>query len=344
MHFNIDWRVPDKLNWRSILLKYKSAGLNTIRIYFHWAYHSPDEGVYNFKGNRDIDYLLDLCEELNLFVMAAPGPYICAETQAGGIPPWLVAKREVRIKHSVMQNFRWYDSEYQKYCTQYFEKICPIIAKHQITIKKFGCVIAFMIENENYEIENEIPTGLHDDMRMLAKAARDYGINVPLFTNDAWEAGSWITKPDDYRIYGKKPFGLDLYGFDKYVIWYPGWPEKGKSPEWDPSNVINALGWTEDRVRGYGGGAAQSPLLIPELQGGWFNNYMVKQTYDDIYTFYGHKYTRLIFETALSCHFTCFTAELIGEHLVTLMYILLTITLHQSVNSDTFRKEEESSV
>jgi beta-galactosidase GanA len=66
------WRLPDKSRWKSILQEYKNAGLNTIRIYFHWGFHSPDEGVYHFDGNRDLDYLLTLCEELHLFVLAAP--------------------------------------------------------------------------------------------------------------------------------------------------------------------------------------------------------------------------------------------------------------------------------
>ncbi len=61
------------------------AGLNCIRIYFCWAVHSPDQGNYCFDGNRDVEFLLNLCEELELFVLAAPGPYICAETQAGGL-------------------------------------------------------------------------------------------------------------------------------------------------------------------------------------------------------------------------------------------------------------------
>jgi heme/copper-type cytochrome/quinol oxidase subunit 2 len=78
------WRLPDRNRWREVLMQYKAAGLNCIRIYFCWAYHSPDQGEYHFDGNRDIEYLMNLCEELELFVLAAPGPYICAETQAGG--------------------------------------------------------------------------------------------------------------------------------------------------------------------------------------------------------------------------------------------------------------------
>ena len=70
------WRVPDRDRWRPILLQYKNAGLNCIRIYFNWAYHSSDDGLYDFTGNRDLSYLLHLCEELHLFVLAAPGPYV----------------------------------------------------------------------------------------------------------------------------------------------------------------------------------------------------------------------------------------------------------------------------
>lgn len=34
--------------------------------------------------------------------------------------------------------------------------------------------------------------GLADDMKNLCKVARDMGITVPFFTNDAWEEGSFI--------------------------------------------------------------------------------------------------------------------------------------------------------
>ena len=37
-----------------------------------------------------------------------------------------------------------------------------------------------------------------------------------------------------------------------------------------------ALDKMEKRVRSIGGGAATSPILIPELQGGWFNHYTGK--------------------------------------------------------------------
>lgn len=70
------WRLPDTARWRQVLQQYKAAGLNCIRIYFHWGFHSPAQDTYVFTGNRDIDFLLSLCEELQLFVLCAPGPYV----------------------------------------------------------------------------------------------------------------------------------------------------------------------------------------------------------------------------------------------------------------------------
>ncbi|KAG0370842.1 glycoside hydrolase superfamily [Gamsiella multidivaricata] len=300
------WRLPDKTRWRPILEQYRSAGLNCIRIYFHWGFHSPAPGKYIFDGNRDIDYLLQICEEIGLYVLAAPGPYICAETQAGGFPIWLAAKREIRLRHMKTNLWKEYDAKFMEYCVEYFEQILPILARHQITEKEEGCVIGLQIENEAFQRVFGYPIGLHDDMRVLAKTARDCGMTVPLFTNDGFEQGSFIVKDDPGRR--KKEFGIDLYGFDKYVVFTPNseptsWVV-GRDPsfleDWDPSTVISELDLMEKKVRSFGHANKRTPIFIPELQGGWFNHYGIQYTYDAIYRFYGDQYTRLMLDTVTS--------------------------------------------
>jgi hypothetical protein len=305
------WRLPDRSRWKSVLQTYKQAGLNSIRIYFHWGFHSSAEGVYSFEGNRDIKYLLELCEELELFVLIATGPYICAETQAGGHPPWLVAKRDVRIRHMVRSFWRTWDDQYSKYELEWLQHILPIIKEHQVTVKKRGCVLALQIENEYVETLKGLPVGLSDEMRVLAKAARDLGITVPLFTNDPWEEGSFVAYDDKDTYFGTPKFGIDLYGFDKYVIFAPtsaplatviGGGDKDVSGwgEWDVKDLKKAFDKTEQTVRGFGGAAAESPIFIPELQGGWFNHYTVSCTFDDVYTYFGSALTKTITETAMA--------------------------------------------
>ncbi|KAG0216496.1 hypothetical protein BGX28_000010 [Mortierella sp. GBA30] len=302
------WRLPDRSRWRNILEQYRSAGLNCIRIYFHWGFHSPAEGQYIFDkdSNRDIDHLLSLCEELGLYVLAAPGPYICAETQAGGFPIWLAAKRVIRLRHMKTNFWKEYDPTFMAYCVEYFEQILPILAKHQITNDDGGCVLALQIENEAFQHIFGYPFGLHDDMRVLAKTARACGMTVPLFTNDGFEQGSFIVK-DDFKH--KRPgFGVDLYGFDKYVVFTPNseptsWVvsrDPSFLEEWNPSTVMAELDRMERKVRSFGHANLQTPIFIPELQGGWFNHYGIKYTYDTIYNFYGDQYTRLMLDTVVA--------------------------------------------
>ena len=64
----------------------KAEGYNAVSIYFDWAYHSPKQGVYDFTGVRDVDKLLDMAQQVGLYVIARPGPYINAETSGGGLP------------------------------------------------------------------------------------------------------------------------------------------------------------------------------------------------------------------------------------------------------------------
>ncbi|GBC08608.1 hypothetical protein RclHR1_08250005 [Rhizophagus clarus] len=308
------WRLPDRSRWESVLKKYRAGGFNCIRIYFHWGFHNPDRGIYKFDDNRDIDYLLDLCEKLGLYVLAAPGPYICAETQVGGFPLWLAAEK-LRIRHIKFTGFKEFDKIFAQYEQEWFENILPILARHQITEKLSGCVIALQIENELFDKVRKIPFGLHDEMRFLCKVARDCGITVPLFSNDPDESGSFIAKPEDdakpsTNFFNRKSFGLDLYGFDKYFIFAPSDspapfdfssdqdPKEWKP--WDPKDMVNAIDHLEKEVRGFGHDAAKSPIFIPELQGGWYTSYKKKHTYDDIYNFYGDCFTRIVYDSVLA--------------------------------------------
>lgn len=47
--------------------------------YVPWNFHEETQGVYNFKGDRDLDHFLDLANQTGLLVILRPGPYICAE-------------------------------------------------------------------------------------------------------------------------------------------------------------------------------------------------------------------------------------------------------------------------
>src|SRR5882724_13186978 len=91
------FRVPRAL-WRDRLEKAKAAGLNTIQFYVAWNWHEPEPGRFDFSGERDLDHFMTLAEELGLYLVARPGPYICAEWEFGGFPTSLMQIAGIQLR------------------------------------------------------------------------------------------------------------------------------------------------------------------------------------------------------------------------------------------------------
>lgn len=185
------FRLPSPQLWRDILEKIKAAGFTGVSLYFHWGYHSPAPGVYDFSGVRDVERLLRMTEELGLYVVARPGPYINAETTGGGFPAWLKTV-EGRARSS--------DPGYTAAYREWLSRINPVLARHQVT--RGGSVIAYNVENEY---------GANVDplyMEQLQEKARADGIDVPIVHNNCcngdlpnWSSGQGavqIPGVDDY--------------------------------------------------------------------------------------------------------------------------------------------------
>src|SRR5487761_67873 len=68
-------RVPREL-WRDRLLKLRRAGINTIETVVFWNYHELEPGRFDLE---EFDAYCQLIGEMGLWMIARPGPYICAE-------------------------------------------------------------------------------------------------------------------------------------------------------------------------------------------------------------------------------------------------------------------------
>ncbi|WP_177198688.1 beta-galactosidase, partial [Streptomyces colonosanans] len=180
------WRLPSPDAWRDVLQKMKAGGYNATSIYFDWDFHSPKPGVYDFKGIRDVDKLLDIAKEVGIYVIARPGPYINAETDGGGFPGWLVTQKG---------KARSTAPDYLAAADEWLSRIDPILARHQLT-NGTGTVIAYQVENEYYQ---DTADG-HAYIKHLVDKARADGITVPLTGNH-------------YGIFTKE---LDIEGYDAY--------------------------------------------------------------------------------------------------------------------------------
>lgn len=87
-------------DWYHSLYNLKALGFNTVETYIPWNVHEPKEEDYNFSGQFDIKRFVQVAEELGLFVILRPSPYICAEWEFGGLPAWLLPYKDMRIRSS----------------------------------------------------------------------------------------------------------------------------------------------------------------------------------------------------------------------------------------------------
>lgn len=165
MHY---FRVPRKY-WRDRLLKIKACGFNTIETYTAWNLHEPEEGKFDFSNNLDLKAYLDLINELGMYAIVRPGPYICSEWEFGGFPWWLLKYDDIEL--------RCMNERYLEKVDAYFDKLIPIIASCQID--KGGSVIMVQVENEYGSYGDD-----HEYIRYIAAGLRARGITTELFTSD----------------------------------------------------------------------------------------------------------------------------------------------------------------
>src|SRR5918993_5972417 len=162
------FRVPREY-WRDRLLKARAMGLNTVCTYMPWNLHEPRPGTFDFAGMLDVAAFLRLAQELGLWAILRPGPYICAEWDFGGLPAWLLANDNLRIRCA--------DAAFVAPATRYLERVSRELAPLACT--RGGPVIMVQVENEygSYGNDKAYLRALRD---MLARGWPD----VLLFTSD----------------------------------------------------------------------------------------------------------------------------------------------------------------
>ena len=157
----------DPSEWMDRLEKIKAAGFNTIETYVPWNWHEQTEGKTDFTS---LDKFLSDCRQAGLYVIARPGPYICAEWNIGGFPDWLEGKN-VGFRSASAADIRW-----SKY---WYDEVLPVIRRHLIT--NGGSVIMMQIENE-YDYFSLPDSDKVIYLKSLYETAMKNGIDVPIIT------------------------------------------------------------------------------------------------------------------------------------------------------------------
>ena len=270
------FRTPGEEMARDRFMKMKAGGYNTVDIYFNWNYHSPRQGEYDFSGIKDVRKILKAAQDVGLFVIARPGPFINAEVNAGGLPFWLLKMEDVIPRNRKSTEYH-YSPKYMEYIREWYDHIIPII-------KEFDNIILFQIENE-YATD----TMEEDYMRELYSMARERGITCPIFHNDAYFAGLWADCVDIYA--------LDLY------------PYINPNQNWKQDNFcFDTLDNVEDIFRC---AKENSPPFIAEMQSGWFDKWD-GSGYKFMREALGDEHINIMTKTALSQGVTLFNHYMIA--------------------------------
>ncbi|HTV62334.1 MAG TPA: beta-galactosidase [Verrucomicrobiae bacterium] len=238
------FRCPKAL-WADRFKAIKDAGFNAVETYVPWNYSERQmpSGLNDFSrvDLKDLDDWLTMAERFGFYVIVRPGPYICAEWATGGFPQWLLTLKPA----APLRSEGWLRSDdpvFLAWSKHWYDEVCPVIAKHQITRKPPGSpgVILVQVENE-YDYAHFSDEVKINYVKALAEDALADGIDVPLIT--CWThqvRGS--TDPVLRQIF-------DCCNF------YPRW------------NVAGELAPNIAELRRE---QPDAPLATTELQGGWF--------------------------------------------------------------------------
>lgn len=242
MHY---FRVAEPL-WRDRLIKLKDMGCNTVETYVPWNWHERKmpTSIRDFSkiDLGELERFLKLAEDLGLYVIVRPGPYICAEWKGGGFPQWLMRKRPSFTKSEVWLQSD--DPDFCKWSEHWYKAVAKVVAPHQIWCRKphNGGVIFWQIENEYNRVKWVSNKAKRNYLTHLALVSRRNGIEVPFIT-------CWTSEARDCK-------DGPLNGCVDMVNSYPRW-----QIEKSFGRLINQQLQT----------MPGKPLISGELQGGWYS-------------------------------------------------------------------------
>ena len=162
-------RIP-RPYWEHRIKMCKALGMNAVCIYIFWNIHEQREGQFDFTGNNDVAEFCRLAQKNGLYVIVRPGPYVCAEWEMGGLPWWLLKKKDIRLRER--------DPYFMERVKIFEEKVGEQLKP--LTIQNGGPIIMIQVENEygSYGEDKPYVSEIRDCLRGI------YGKELSLFQCD----------------------------------------------------------------------------------------------------------------------------------------------------------------
>lgn len=223
-------RIPAEY-WRHRIKMAKAMGCNTISMYVFWNYHEVEEGVFDFStGNRNLSQFIEIVQDEGMWLILRPGPYVCAEWDLGGIPPYLLKYPDIKLRTT--------DPRFMQAAERYMKNLSEVIKPWLIT--NDGPILMIQIENEYGSFSND-----HKYMSDLRDIWKENGIDVPSFTGDGPSVkmlqggtlpGSAVgldsgSSQEDFDLAVKINPGVPVFSSETYPGWLTHWGEEWAKPD-----------------------------------------------------------------------------------------------------------------
>ncbi len=149
-------RIPQAY-WEHRIKMCKALGMNTICLYVFWNIHEQQEGKFDFTGNNDIAAFCRLAQKHGMYIIVRPGPYVCAEWEMGGLPWWLLKKKDIRLRENdpyFLQRVEIFEKEVGKQLAD-------------LQLSRGGNIIMVQVENEygSYGTDKPYVSNIRDIVR-----------------------------------------------------------------------------------------------------------------------------------------------------------------------------------
>lgn len=162
-------RIP-RPYWDQRIKMCKALGMNTICLYTFWNIHEPRQDQFDFTDQNDLREFVKLCQENDMKVILRPGPYVCAEWEMGGLPWWLLKKKDIALRQQ--------DPFFMERVDKFQQAVASQVG--DLTIADGGPIIMIQVENEygSYGTDKAYVAAIRDMLR------KNFGEKVTMFQCD----------------------------------------------------------------------------------------------------------------------------------------------------------------
>ena len=213
----------------------QGLGVNTVAVYVFWNYHETAEGRFDFSsGGHDIARFMRICREEGMWVLLRPGPYVCAEWDFGGLPPYLLRIPDLKI--------RCLDARYMTAVERYLRALAAVVRPLQAS--EGGPILMVQIENEYGSYGNDrniwsASAGRGGMRASTCRSTRRTGPPPRCSKRLAARARQWDwirdpATPSSIWLAAINP-GVPVFASEIYPGWLTHWGEKWQRPDTGPN-------------------------------------------------------------------------------------------------------------